>query len=184
MLIAGFAIIVSAFYGIDSLINPWAYSYSGHPRLVGYWHGEVLFDRGDRRQIVLHLTNSSWAREGTTATGSRARRFNIAGAAKICGPRGNSRYQIGGFTHNRAGTRFTVGFTADSLAKGKHLNAPDATWDGEDRLELRTTVYAVGDDGVASATVSMDARAGSRHPNETIVFELRRTDEDAFDRAC
>jgi hypothetical protein len=178
-LIVALALIVGAFYVLDYVIHPWAYARSGQPPLVGYWRGEIVFEPGDRRQIVLRLTH------GLGWYGSEAEsRFNISGTAKVCGPKGKVDYQIHGLTRDRQGGRSTLGFGGESPGAGKQLNATDATWDGEDRLALRTSLYSVGPDGVARSVASADARASSDDRPATLVVELKRTDKDAFDSVC
>jgi len=74
----GFALLVAAAYGLDYLLCPWAYARSGQRPLTGYWHGEIVFEPGDRRDIAVQLTHP------LGAYGSRASKFNIIGTAKVC----------------------------------------------------------------------------------------------------
>jgi hypothetical protein len=179
--VIGLGLIIVAVNAIDYALNPWAYALSGHRPLVGYWQGEIMFEPGDRRRMVLHLTRDLWDLDDTRSRGARS---NIEGGAKICGPNGNIRYSIRGVTHDRRGTRFTLGFGGDSLAAGKHLNATLGAWTGDDRLALHTSLYTLGSDGVGRGVASADAQArpGDRRPQ--VAFELRRTSKDAFDSAC
>jgi hypothetical protein len=169
------ALIVSAFYVLDYAIHPWAYG-AGRRPLVGYWRGEIVFESGDRRQIVLQLTH------GLGWYGSQAEnKLTISGTAKVCGAKGTVRYDIRGETQERQGRRFSLGFGGGNVGPGEHLDATEARWDGEDRLEFRTSGYTVSRDGVARA--SADARATSR-ARATLVFELKRTNKEDFDSAC
>jgi hypothetical protein len=86
--------------------------------------------------------------------------------------------------HDRQGTRFTIGFGAANLRAGKHLDATDATWDGEDRLELRSKLNTARPDGAVSGTATIDARTGSGDPAEILTFELHRANKQAFDTVC
>jgi hypothetical protein len=178
--VAGLALIVVAVNAIDYALHPWAYSWSG-PTLTGYWHGEIEFEPGDRRQIVLHLTRDLWDFDGTR---SRESRFTIEGAAKICGARGSARYRVNRVTLDRSGTPFTIGFGADDLPAGKHLNETEGAWDGEDGLDLRTSLYTVASNGVAHGVASTDAQTtpGDRTPK--VRFEVKRTSKAAFDSTC
>jgi hypothetical protein len=179
--VGGLALIVVAVNAIDYTLNPWAYAWSGQRSLVGYWQGEIVYEAGDRRQIVLHLTRDLWDLDDTRSRGSRS---NIEGGAKICGPIGNLRYGIRGITHDRRGTRFTLGFGSDKPTAGKHLNAIHGMWAGDDKLALQTTLYTIGPDGVGRAVASADAQATPSDRAPQVVFELRRTSQDTFDSAC
>lgn len=179
--VVGLALIVVAFNAIDYALHPWAYSWSGHQTLTGYWHGVIELAPGDRRHIVLHLTRDLWDLDDTR---SRESRYTIEGAAKICGPIGSTRYRVNGVTHDRRGTPFTLGFGADNLPAGEHLNETEGAWDGEDRLELRTTLYIVAANGMAEGVASADARATPSDRTPTVQFELKRTSRDAFDSTC
>jgi hypothetical protein len=180
-LIVGLTLIVVAFTGIDYALHPWAYSWSARPTLTGYWHGEMEFEPGDRRQVVLHLTRDLWDLDDTRSRGSKS---TIEGGAKICGPRASTRYRVTGVTHDRGGASFTLGLGTANLPAGKHLNPLAGTWDGEHRLELQTTLYSIAADGVAYGVATADAKATPSDRTPKIEFELRRTSKDAFESAC
>jgi hypothetical protein len=152
--------------GLDYLLAPyWAKSHSGHPALVGYWRGEVAFAPGDNREVVLHLTRS---------TSRRHIRSNIAGGAKICGAKGEPHYSVGGRAANDRGTRFTLGFTAQSSGPGKYPGDATGAWDGKDQVELGIRLYTKTSDGQVVAD-SDGPRFRSR---------LRRSTKAAFETAC
>jgi hypothetical protein len=178
--IAGLALVVVALNAIDYTLHPWVYSWSGQT-LTGYWYGEIEFEPGDRRQIVLHLTRDLWDLDGTR---SRESRSTIEGAAKICGPRGRTRYRIAGATHNRSGTPLRLGFGGGDLPAGKHLNATEGAWDGEDRLDLSASLYTVAATGVAHGVASADAQTTASDRTPKIRFELKRSSKHAFDSTC
>jgi hypothetical protein len=179
--VLGAGLLIAAVNAIDCALNPWAHSWSGQRQLVGYWQGDIVFEPGDTRQVVLSLTRDLWDLDGTR---SQASTFNVEGRARICGPGGDVRYTIQGVTHDRQGARFTLGFGADRLVAGRHLNAIRGTWASDDRLTFRTSLYTMGTDGVGRGVASADAQVAPGDRTPQVVFELRRTSRDVFDAAC
>ena len=169
------AAITAAIYGVDYLLNPWAYAHAERPPLLGYWRGDIVVEPGDRRTVVLRLTHPALRSRSPS-------RINLLGGARVCGSRGAARYNLTGATENRDGTQFTIGFGGDDLGAGTHLDETNATCDGANRIELRTRLRWVEPDGSSRGTTSIDARSGAER--RRIPFELRRSTKEEFDAAC
>jgi hypothetical protein len=62
------AAITAAIYGVDYLLNPWAYAHAERPPLLGYWRGDIVFEPGDRRTVV----EPDGGSRGTTSIDARS----------------------------------------------------------------------------------------------------------------
>jgi hypothetical protein len=188
ILLVGAGLIFAAFYGLRYFTEPWSVSWPGHKALVGYWQGEVTFGPGDQRQVAIHLEsvagNRPFGESGGTTYFPEA---DMEGEARMCGSQGNATYDISGDVENRQGARFEIGFVPQPDSPGRHPDVTQATWDGEDRLQLTTRTYTGNADGSAEGSASAGAQAtpdSSGDSSGAITFELRRGDQAAFDAAC
>ncbi len=176
MLFGIFIVIGAILFGLGYVTNPWAHPLPGRPALVGYWAGTLTFGPEDERAFALQLSQSG----GRGVPG-----FNLSGRGRICGHGGTMDYRVGGRTKNFSGTRISFGLVSDSEPPGPRLGAIEGSWDGAELLQLRTRLYTVGTDGLGRAKVSAHAKKGNvDDQGDTIVFELRRSTEDAFKATC
>jgi hypothetical protein len=187
------AVAEGAYIGVNYMATPWARAHGSRPPLVGYWHGEMVFEPGDTRQVALYLREFETVREfllrGGKASWDSTPSPDIRLVAKVCGPKGGTRYHGQGDVANREGTRFTFALEPGPGAQGKHPSEFRGLWDGEHRLELTSRLSTRGPDG-ASATASIAARPGtSENTGQATVdgvirFEMRRTTEANFNAVC
>ena len=142
---------------------------------------------GDTRHVALYLrrfqTISEFLLRGSDSARGAGRTPDVRVAAKICGPKGSTRYHGEGEVANRDGRRFTFGLTPDSEALGTHPSDIEGVWDGENQLELKLRLYTQGSDG-ARGEASRSARPGGSDNTGVIRFELHRITEPAYDAAC
>jgi hypothetical protein len=180
-----FLTVIVAHAGISRVLTPWAHASPGHGGLVGYWSGEMVFQPGDTRQVVLYVKKFLTLRDilihGRGDTSGPTPDIEIA--AKVCGPKGATRYHGAGNVANRKGSRFTFGLAPEGGAPGRHPSEFEGAWNGADRLEVSARLYTQGPHA-ATGEASIAARPDGASRAGVISFALRRATNEAFDAAC
>jgi hypothetical protein len=161
----------AVFYAMGYVTRPWARSLTGRALLIGYWQGEAIYQPGDRRGIVLYLSEYRGARQASPV--------NLAGTAKACSPRDNTRYSVVGRVRDRRGAQFTLNLSPDSTEASLHPGEIEGRWDGQDGLSLHARLYLR-----ARNAARGEVSASARDASGPVRFELRRSGREAFEAAC
>lgn len=170
------ALVIGTLLGIRELTNP---DWAKEGALVGHWSGKLAYGPGDERPVVLRLAEYEGGSRGDTSD------LDLYGAAKSCGPDGQTDYTLSGKVLNDDGTSFDVGFGSEDPAPGRNLNGAVGTWDGNDLLTLKMRFATAKPGGELEGTATSSAKSGTpSDPGEVVTFRMQRSTEDQFAAAC
>lgn len=155
--------LVAVEWVLPCVFNPWSVAMPGVPALVGYWRGEVAFEPGDRRTVVLELDSF----DGVHG-------IAMDGRAKACGPTAVE-YTLNGETGNWSGSEFELYAYRVGEDRGVLLDHLNGTWDKADRLALTVELRVVDDDGAVRSSTPVPP---------PVRLAMHRAAEDDFDAVC
>ena len=145
----------------------------------------MVLQPGDTRTFVLYVKKFHTLRDilvhGRGDTSAPTPDLEVA--AKVCGPRGHTRYHGAGDVANRKASRFTFGLAPEGGAPGRHPSEFEGAWNGEDRLEVSARLSTQGPHA-ATGDAAIAARPDGASRAGVISFALRRTTNEVFDAAC
>ena len=138
--------VILAHAGISRVLTPWAHASSSRGALVGYWRGEMVFQPGDTRQVVLYVKKFHTLRDilihGRGDTSGPTPDIEVA--ARCAGPKAAgaitapATWRIAGAPASPSGWRRRAVRPAGTRASSK-------AWNGEDRLEVSARLYTQGE---------------------------------------
>lgn len=167
--LVGSGLVIAALavpYVGHALLHPWAISLTGQPTLTGHWHGEVAFEPGDPRRVVVDLRSDPPVRRCQGCS-------PIDGVLKVCTGARPAAYEFTGDVKNRSARRFSLSVTP-SDGPGTYLRWLDGEWAGGDQIS-GTAIFVVRD---------TDGAIRSDHQPPPVRFTMRRGTEANFTAAC